>query len=904
MSRLIAITICATTLLIAFAQAQKIEPVVSPAGSNASKEKWTTDDVVMAEQASGFQISPDNRWAVWVRSTPDRDGDKAVSNLFLSSLTDGKEIQLTREGGSSPKWSPDGRLIAFTAGRAGLSQPKDAAGEQLWLISPFGGEAWRASSFARTVSDYAWVDPDTIVFSAKEDPTLFENTILRGDKSVVIEDEHHESPVRLFKFSLNSGKVVRLTENADRISDFALSPDGRRAVTVHDRSLRYEYDNRDKPLIFLYDLADGSRTQILKEPKFNLREVKWTPRGDAFYFTNGFKQDPTYLWGVLVEMHHFDLTTGRVAKVDLDWERGLTSGFVTTSDGFVGLLANGARNKPARFVREGTRWAPKFLTGEHASNIFGLQLGSDGTTLLYNHSTASKPTQWYRARLVNDRIESPVQLTHINRRFVDRNIARTELIRWRGALNEEVEGILYYPHDYTPGRRYPLVVMIHGGPTLVDYDAWKETYHYPHNLYNQRGAFVLAPNYHGSSNYGIKWVESIAGGKYYDLEVPDIEKGVDHLIGLGLADPDKLGLLGWSNGALLTIALTTRTDRYKAAGSGAGAVEWAGDWANAYFGASFNNYYFGKSPLEDPKRYVDKSPFYKLDRVSTPTIIFFGEDDRTVSPSQGWMHYRALQQSGKTDVRFVTFPDTGHSLRKLSFQRRKIEEELAWFDKYLFGTFKPVNESLKPDSPLGAALKSKNIKRNGSLLGMTIANLLVPETVEYKSLNVGRFEVTRAQFAEFDKTYKFEPDAANHPATGITFRQAQEYAKWLSNRTGIKFRLPADGEIEQLYAGAGPSENTLDYWAGYAVNPEDAVRIRELTAELPGVAPLLKPVGSFKGTGSQELVFDLGGNAAEWINAGGDGLIVGGSADMPADPRMLARKPLPEYVGFRVIRER
>ena len=903
MSKSFAILVCAIALSLAGARAQKSN-AESAGGTDGAKSAWTSDDVVMAEQASGFQISPDNRWVVWVKSTPDKDGDRVISNLILTSLADGNEVQLTREGGSSPKWSPDGKLIAFSSGRASPRLPKDAAGEQLWLINPSGGEPWRASSFARSVSDFAWVDPDTMVYSAKEDPGLYESTVQRSDKSIVIEDEAHEPPVRLFRFSVKSGKIVRLTNNPDRISDFALSPDGRRAVTVHEGSLRYQYDNRDKPQVFLYDLSEGTRSRILKESTFNLRDVKWSPDGAGFYFTNSFKQDTTYLWGVLVEMHYFDLRTSRTTKVDLDWERGLTGSFSTTRDGFVGLLANGARNRPVRFARQGERWVRSFLKGEHSENIFGFQLGSDEKTFVYNHSTASKPTQWYGARLDGERIDSARQLTRINTRFEDRKIARTEVIRWRGALDEEVEGILYYPHDYVPGKRYPLVVMIHGGPTLVDNDAWKETWHYPHNLYNQRGAFVLAPNYHGSSNYGLKWVESIAGGKYYDLEVPDIEEGVDHLIGQGLVDPEKLGLLGWSNGSLLTIALTTRTTRYKAAGAGAGTVEWAGDWANAYFGASFNNYYFGKSPLEDPKRYVEKSPFYKLDRVRTPTIIFFGEDDRTVSPSQGWMHYRALQQAGNTDVRFVMFPDTGHTLRKLSFQKRKLDEELGWFDKYLFGTHKPSNESLKPDSPLAEAIKSKNIKRQGSMYGASVGKVITPEIVEYRGMDVGRFEVTRAQFAEFDRGYKFEPATANHPATGITFKQASEYAEWLSKVTGESFRLPNREEADRLYSMGGSSENTLDYWAGYTVNPDDAARLIESIRELPGAAPLLKPVGSFKGAGSEEPVFDLGGNAAEWAVYDRNGAVVGGSADMPSDARIAVRNPKPEYVGFRLIRER
>jgi Tol biopolymer transport system component len=124
--------------------------------SGSARSRWTTDDLVMAEQASGFQISPDNRWVVWVRSTPNRREDKLVTDLVLTSLSDGKEVQLTRDGSAdSPKWSPDGQSIAFTTSRKSADLSPDAAGEQLWLISPFGGEARRISGLTRSVSDYA-----------------------------------------------------------------------------------------------------------------------------------------------------------------------------------------------------------------------------------------------------------------------------------------------------------------------------------------------------------------------------------------------------------------------------------------------------------------------------------------------------------------------------------------------------------------------------------------------------------------------------------------------------------------------------------------------------------------------------------------------------------------------------
>lgn len=872
--------------------------------NQAAKSGWTADDIVMSEQASSVQISPDCQWMVWVKSVPDKEKDKYVSHLILSNLKEKKEIQLTRgtDGVSDPKWSPDGHLIAFSTSRKSEDSDKDAADSQLWLINPFGGEPWKLTTFTREISDYTWADNDTIIFSAKEEADFYEKSTEKDDTKVV-EDEAHAAPVRLFKFDLKTKEVTRLTDNADRIDYFYLSPDGSRAVTVHEQSLTYSYDNKIKPLVFLYDLKTGGRKPIFTESKFNVDDVVWAKDGKGFYASSDFKENPRYLWAVLTEIYYYDLEKSAPVKVNLDWEKGLGGNFVATDDGFIALLANGVRDKAAHYIRTGDAWRREWLTGEHASNIFKVALGEDGKTLLYNYSTASTPSQWYRAFLNNSQIESPMQITDINQNLQKKEIARTEIVHWKGALNEEVEGILYYPHDYKPGVKYPLVVMIHGGPTLVDSDAWKETYHYPHNLYASRGAFVFAPNYHGSSNYGIKWSESIGGGKYYDLEVPDIEKGIDSLIAKGLVDADKLGVLGWSNGSLLAIELTTRTNRFKAAGAGAGVVDWTSDWATAYFGASFDNYYFGASPLEDPQRYVRKSPFYRLDKVRTPTIIFFGEKDTTVAPSQGWLHFRALQQLGNTNVKFVLFPGETHSFRKLSHQKRKIQEELDWFDKYLFKTAEEKNEALKPDSPLSIALKLQSVKRSGNLYGQISNGKLVPETVNYKNLNVGRFEVTRAQFAQFDANYKFAPGTENFPANNISFEQAEKYCEWLRRLTNSNYHLPNLNEAETIYENQSINENTLDYWAGYAVNPDDAARLKAVVGKLGGSAPLLKEVGSFKGLGADELIFDLGGNVAEWTVFQNDKpKTFGGSADLPFDPKIKDRQPEAEYIGFRVIR--
>jgi hypothetical protein len=351
------------------------------------------------------------------------------------------------------------------------------------------------------------------------------------------------------------------------------------------------------------------------------------------------------------------------------------------------------------------------------------------------------------------------------------------------------------------------------------------------------------------------------------------------------------------------VALTVHSTRYKAASSGAGNVEQASDWSYASFGAAFDNYYLGATPLEDPQLYIRKSPMYDFQKVRTPTIIFSGTEDRAVGHAQGWMHFRTLQQLGLTDVRFVVFPGEEHGFKKLAHRRRKVEEELAWFEKYLFHTGPPPDAALKQDSPLAQELKRRHIQKVGTNYGVLIRGILVPEVIPHQGLQIGRFEVTRAQYAAFDKNYPLEPGTGNYPANGISFASAQAYCAWLSKLTGETYRLGSAEEMGPLYKEAKANENTLDYWAGYAANPEDAARLRDKARELGGEAPLLKPVGSFGGRGENELVFDLGGNVAEWaVTKEGSGVLLGGSADQPADPMCEGSKAAPAYAGFRVVK--
>lgn len=861
----------------------------------SAAERWTVDDVLMQERAGSLELSRDGKLAVYAKSRMDKEKGEAISHLYLKYLDDLAEIQLTRGTDShmSPKFSPDGKKIAFLTSRkpAGAPAGPDAAGGgmQIWVMDTRGGEPYAVTRLERGVRTFDWLNNETFLVAAPEDSTL---TALRikeqKDTSQVVDDEKNAPPVRLFKVELKGGKATRVTTNSDRITNLWASPDGNWAVTVHNRSLAEIYNQKIKPVSFLHDLRGGKSTQLLADGKLLLRNVAWTAGSQGFYFIAPYTTHP-YLYNASINLlYWFDVASMQHANVDLGWENGLGGfgGVAPTEDGFAALLANGARNKAARYTRSGNAWSKAMLTGEHAEHLHSLTTSHDGKQLVYTYSTASKPATWQLAKLEGANIAGPKTLLEPNGGFKSKPIAKTELVTWTGALNEKVEGILYYPHNYEAGKKHPLVVMIHGGPHGHDSDQFNESWAYPHQLMAQRGAFVLKPNYHGSSNYGLKFGESISGGKYNDLEWIDVEKGVDSLIAKGLVDASQLGVLGWSNGSIITIELTTRTNRYKAAGAGAGDVNWISDWGNAVFGDSFEQYYLGKTPMDDPMFYVKKSPLFRMDKVTTPTIIFFGTEDKQVPTEQGWQHYRALQHYGKTDVKFLLFPGEAHGPRKLVHQRRKLEEELAWFDKHLFKTLSDRNEALKTGSPLDAMLK---LKRAGD----------VPDMVDKGKFALSRFEITRAQFKAFDAAYNFPEGTGSLPANNVSFEKAKAYAEWLSKKTGQPFRLPTEEEVGAMLKPS-KSENTLDQWAGYTVNLDDAKRLASLIDSLTPES-LLKPVGSSAGTGDEPL-YDLGGNVAEWVTAkDGSGKALGGSADQPADAKG-DWKARPAYVGFRVAR--
>lgn len=700
-----------------------------------SVSEWTPDDLLLSEDSRDFTISPDGRRVAWVKAAMTKTTGRTASNLYLSDVhgagAASAALQLTTGNyvTSAPRWSPDGEYIAFLSSRALPDSSHsaihdaihdaahDPASAQLWLVNMHGGEPRRLTSTEREIDDYAWASRDTILFLAKAEPTAYDRDLkLRKDDSRVIDDSAHEAPVRVFALAVSTGKTRQLSANGDWISRFAVSPDGRRVVTVHDRSLSWGYDQKIPPVTRLTDRRAGTSREIFDGTHIVPDDITWARDGSGFYFTNDSTTSPRYRTATLTVLDYYDLASGRALPVEHAWMRGVSGNLRAVRDGIVATLNDGVHVVPARYVRQGTHWARHTLAGARVANSFDMDVSVDGRSIVYRYTRANVPPQLYGAALQDERITGGAQLTDLNPSFAAKLQPRVEIVHWKGANDEQVEGILTYPLGYIDGKRYPLVLTIHGGPALADLDEWKQTWSYPRLLFNQRGAFTLQVNYHGSSRYGLKWVESICCGKIYDAETPDLERGVDYVIARGLADPDKLGTLGHSYGAILTTQLTTVDTRFKAASAAAGDVEWFSDWGGVSFGASYDNYYFGASPWENPQLYVRKSPVFRLQNVRTPTIIYHGTDDTNVPVGQAWTYFRTLQQLGKAPVRLILFPGEPHSPRKYVHQHRKIDEDLAWFDQYLFGATRASDPAVDSKPARGSdSTRSTPSVRSGNI---------------------------------------------------------------------------------------------------------------------------------------------------------------------------------------------
>lgn len=677
------------------------EPSKAPVQRIPDDKKMTTDDVLYGEYVSEMAFSPDGGTLVWCKDFAAPGMETRANNLFFTILTDMVTGQITFFDSAiigELKWSPDGTRIGFLSNAPLPGQQNGDGTFQVWVVESSGQGLAPLTQLERGVTDFGWKDADNILYTAEEKQ---EGHISQdGDDTIQI-SEYCESPVQLFEMDLSSGKVVRLTQNNDRIIHLSVSPDGKHAFYV--RTMSKMDDPRatyygDIPFTnHLLNIETGGELTVFEETKYH-GGAAWSADSGTLFVVDLWSENQcpfTYT----AKVRTFDIPTGQETLVDLDWGRGLetmnpfglpTSPVRPTADGFIAILADGCHPKIARYTKSGDDWKKTLLKGNHQGNIFYIEITADGKTICYDHSTASKPPQIYTARLDGATITDQRAITRLNPNFNNKLFARSENVVWMGSGGAPIEGMLFYPEGYEPGKKYPLMLVIHGGPYECDKDRW-QTYQWidPYHILSQKGAFVLAPNYHGSSGYGKTsedFASSINNGRFYELVTEDIEKGIEGLLELGMVDENRLGTMGWSGGSIISNAVIVRDQRFKVASCGAGGGEWVSEWAQAIFGNIFVTGLLGSDPIENPDMYKDPSqaPFYDAKKVKTPVIMFQPAEDVNVVPSMTWVTYRGIQKHGNVPVELFVFPGEGHVPLKLSHQHRKMVEEQKWFDKYFF----------------------------------------------------------------------------------------------------------------------------------------------------------------------------------------------------------------------------
>jgi dipeptidyl aminopeptidase/acylaminoacyl peptidase len=870
--------------------------------------RWTPTDIINTESMRSVSISPDNSMVVWTKRKAEKEKDRFVSDIYLTRLDIIKDdtyktIQLTngKDNDYNPIFSKDGEFIYFLSTRD--------KSKKLWKLSIYGGEAQEVKEFKNGISNLQWKDTTTLLFQSNDGKTLYEQKAEeKKDNVIVVEDSINWKPNHVYAFDLKEKSTKRLTKNKKPLTNYKVSKDGKWLIYGEQRSRSYNADAQLDPFQYIKNLETGDTQKILVGFGYPTYGFEFTADNKGFYFSSEFGNNPKYNGPGINELYYFDLALMIPTKVDLKWDLGHAGGYYVVGNDIMVSLANKATRRLAYYKKNGNSWTKlKIDLDEKNDHVTINTVSKDGSKVIYGYSSASRLPSFHIADLKEQKFSNEKVLIKLNKNLDKKPITKSEVMVWKGYKDEDVTGILYYPENYEVGKRYPLMLSIHGGPSGVDLDSWSERWSTYPNLLAQRGMFILKPNYHGSSNHGLSYVESIREN-YYEPEMEDIINGIEVLHKQGKIDKSQMGTMGWSNGAIITTMLTVRyPDMFKVAAPGAGDVNWTSDYGTCSFGVSFDAHYFGGAPWDDTngkvynENYILKSPLFEIEKIKTPTIIFHGSNDRAVPRDQGWEYYRGLQQVGKAPVRFLWFPGQPHGLRKITHQLRKMNEEIIWIETYLLNKPKESNKAFKKGSPLADIIKLESVKKTNGMYGELINNTLIPETVLIKkdSTSIGRFEVTNAQFKAYKTDYKYDDGKHNYPAL-VSFQDAKSYVNWLTQLTGKTYRIPNKDESKALHKSARKAalkENTLNYWAGYNLVPSDYEQLKEKLQTLKTL--LLKEVGRSKASkiGNAE-VYDIGGNVAEYFTDGTYGYSAYDFFDINDNSHVNST-----HVGIRIIKE-
>ncbi|HEX9885948.1 MAG TPA: S9 family peptidase [Longimicrobiales bacterium] len=667
---------------IATAAAPAQEPVASQEPDTAQEaqgpKRMTMEESLLLPSWGGYRLSADNARIVFTKREMDPEDWESVTHVWVHELDTGEELQLTNSPGgeSNPRWLPDGRVL-FTSRRG----EGEEATNRLWVISLRGGEAQpffddeeapTGGDFTRDFGMLAYTEesdrPDKEEWEAR--------TKVRDDGYYAEKKLTYD---HLWVYDAETGEKTQITDDDFDDNGPRWSPDGRWIAFTSNRTgtRMGDPDRSDNSDIFVVS-ADGGEPRRLTTNSGPDGGPVWSPDGTRIAYTGSPHQNSgagqSDVWVVDV-----DGGSPRNLTEGLDYS---ASGVVWSADGnqIYFSVAEGLTSRLYRIPSGGG--APVSVLPDDEFVYGGAQLSEDGSTLLFTGSSPLAPGEVFLADADGSRVRRVLSPTNGMAGF---ELARVEALTWEGADGWEIEGVLTYPLGYEPGSRVPMVLSVHGGP----HGRFSRSFNSGAQIWAARGYAVLQGNPRGSS--GRTWEFSNAnvmdwGGKDFQ----DLMAGVDHVIGMGVADPDRLVVMGGSYGGFMTFWTVTQTDRFKAA-IGHAAIS---DWYSFYGQTDIPHlleFGFGGLPWVTKETFERFSPIEYAENVATPLLITHGEEDRRVPISQGEQYYRSLKKMGKT-VEFLRFPREGHGIGEPRHRIFLDAEQAAWIERFLFPEGRPVTE--------------------------------------------------------------------------------------------------------------------------------------------------------------------------------------------------------------------
>jgi len=635
-------------------------------------------DMIDLKTASAPAISPDGRSVAYVVRTTDWQDNRFDTEIWLWREGEGA-FQLTRvvKGTSSlPRWSADGRWIGFLSDRDGRSQ--------LYVIRAVGGEAKRVTFQRDGVADFRWAPAGYRValrITDAESDSARQTKAQYGDFYAEDRDYRQSQlwslefdPARLDGDSTTTPKPVRLTEGTYTVGSFAWSPDGARIAFDHRRDpIAHSGGTAD---ISVVDVASRRITPLVVRPGSDAGPV-WSPDGQWIAFTTS-AGDTVENFFRNNQLAKIRASGGEPVRMAASFDE-LVGGLVWTPRGLWFAAWDSTRYGYVRVDPESGRATRERWPGFQSAG--GADVSPDGRWWVFaGQKDGQSLSELYRRDATAS--GAPLAITDLGAQIAGWTIPANELVRWKSQDGAEIEGVLHKPRDFDPKKKYPLFVVVHGGPTGIDTPQPLPFYVYPIPQWVAKGALVLRPNYRGSAGYGEKFrslnVRNLGVGDMWD-----VMSGVDHLIRQGMVDSTRMGVMGWSQGGYISAFLATNTDRFRAISVGAGISNWVTYYVSTDI-YPFTRQYLKATPWDDMDIYLKTSPMTNIKRARTPTLIQHGEFDRRVPLQNAYELHQGLQDQG-VPTELLIYRGFGHGINKPREQLAAVWHNWAWFGKHVFG---------------------------------------------------------------------------------------------------------------------------------------------------------------------------------------------------------------------------